>query len=106
MFGHTNEPFTLSRDVAAIIIPAGEQLQFPVEVVVVDVTADVTITATVSGTGVDVDMTNNVATGILGSLPHTGFSTDRFAPAGVLMILLGSLLVFLSRRRREDEVAG
>lgn len=26
MFGHTNEPFTLSRDVAAIIIPAGEQL--------------------------------------------------------------------------------
>mgnify|MGYP001813591387 CR=1 FL=1 len=27
MFGHTNEPFTLSRDVKAIIIPAGEQLQ-------------------------------------------------------------------------------
>jgi len=26
MFGHTNEPFTLSRDVRAIIIPAGEQL--------------------------------------------------------------------------------
>jgi probable FeS assembly SUF system protein SufT len=26
MFGHTNEPFTLSRDVPAIIIPAGEQL--------------------------------------------------------------------------------
>ena len=26
MFGHTNEPFTLSRDVKAIIIPAGEQL--------------------------------------------------------------------------------
>jgi probable FeS assembly SUF system protein SufT len=26
MFGHTNEPFTLSRDVSAIIIPAGEQL--------------------------------------------------------------------------------
>jgi len=26
MFGHTNEPFSLSRDVAAIIIPAGEQL--------------------------------------------------------------------------------
>ncbi len=26
MFGHSNEPFTLSRDVAAIIIPAGEQL--------------------------------------------------------------------------------
>jgi len=26
MFGHTNEPFSLSRDVSAIIIPAGEQL--------------------------------------------------------------------------------
>ena len=26
MFGHTNEPFTLSRDVKAVIIPAGEQL--------------------------------------------------------------------------------
>jgi probable FeS assembly SUF system protein SufT len=26
MFGHTNEPFTLSRDVRAIIIPAGEEL--------------------------------------------------------------------------------
>jgi probable FeS assembly SUF system protein SufT len=27
MFGHTNEPFTLSRDVRAIIIPAGEELK-------------------------------------------------------------------------------
>jgi probable FeS assembly SUF system protein SufT len=26
MFGHTNEPFTISRDVKAIIIPAGEEL--------------------------------------------------------------------------------
>ena len=26
MFGHTNEPVTLSRDVRAIIIPAGEEL--------------------------------------------------------------------------------
>jgi probable FeS assembly SUF system protein SufT len=26
MFGHSNEPFTLSRDVRAIIIPAGEEL--------------------------------------------------------------------------------
>jgi probable FeS assembly SUF system protein SufT len=26
MFGHTNEPFTLSRDVKAVIIPAGEEL--------------------------------------------------------------------------------
>ncbi|MBT8087502.1 MAG: putative Fe-S cluster assembly protein SufT [Gammaproteobacteria bacterium] len=26
MFGHTNEPFTLSRDVSAIIIPIGEQV--------------------------------------------------------------------------------
>ena len=26
MFGHMNEPFTISRDVKAIIIPAGEQL--------------------------------------------------------------------------------
>lgn len=26
MFGHTNEPISLSRDVKAIIIPAGEQL--------------------------------------------------------------------------------
>jgi len=26
MFGHTNEPFSLSRDVSAIIIPAGEQV--------------------------------------------------------------------------------
>ncbi len=26
MFGHANEPFTLSRDVRAIIIPAGEEL--------------------------------------------------------------------------------
>ena len=26
MFGHTNEPFTVSRDVKAIIIPAGEEL--------------------------------------------------------------------------------
>ena len=26
MFGHTNEPFTLSRDVKAIIIPSGEEL--------------------------------------------------------------------------------
>lgn len=26
MFGHTNEPFTLSRDVKAIIIPAGEEV--------------------------------------------------------------------------------
>ena len=26
MFGHTNEPFSLSRDVTAIIIPAGEAL--------------------------------------------------------------------------------
>jgi len=26
MFGHTNEPFSLSRDVTAIIIPAGEEL--------------------------------------------------------------------------------
>jgi len=27
MFGHMNEPFTLSRDVKAIIIPAGEELK-------------------------------------------------------------------------------
>jgi probable FeS assembly SUF system protein SufT len=27
MFGHTNEPFDLSRDVKAIIIPAGEELR-------------------------------------------------------------------------------
>lgn len=27
MFGHTHEPFTISRDVKAIIIPAGEELQ-------------------------------------------------------------------------------
>ncbi len=27
MFGHTNEPFSLSRDVRAIVIPAGEELQ-------------------------------------------------------------------------------
>ncbi len=27
MFGHTNEPFSLSRNVRAIIIPAGEELQ-------------------------------------------------------------------------------
>ncbi len=27
MFGHTNEPFSLSRDVRATIIPAGEELQ-------------------------------------------------------------------------------
>lgn len=27
MFGHTNEPFLLSRDVRAVIIPAGEELQ-------------------------------------------------------------------------------
>ncbi len=26
MFGHTNEPFTLTRDVSAIIIPVGEQV--------------------------------------------------------------------------------
>jgi hypothetical protein len=26
MFGHTNEPVTLSRDVRAIIVPAGEEL--------------------------------------------------------------------------------
>lgn len=26
MFGHTHEPFTLSRDVTAVIVPAGEQL--------------------------------------------------------------------------------
>ena len=26
MFGHTNEPFSLSRDVQAVIIPAGEEL--------------------------------------------------------------------------------
>ena len=26
MFGHTNEPFSLSRDVNAVIIPAGEEL--------------------------------------------------------------------------------
>jgi len=26
MFGHTNEPFSLSRDVSAIIIPVGEQV--------------------------------------------------------------------------------
>jgi probable FeS assembly SUF system protein SufT len=26
MFGHTNEPFSLSRDVKAVIIPAGEEL--------------------------------------------------------------------------------
>jgi probable FeS assembly SUF system protein SufT len=26
MFGHTNEPFSLSRDVPAVIIPAGEEL--------------------------------------------------------------------------------
>lgn len=26
MFGHTNEPFVLSRDVSAVIIPAGEKL--------------------------------------------------------------------------------
>ena len=26
MFGHTNEPFSISRDVKAIIIPAGEEL--------------------------------------------------------------------------------
>jgi probable FeS assembly SUF system protein SufT len=26
MFGHTNEPFTLSRDVNAVVIPAGEEL--------------------------------------------------------------------------------
>jgi probable FeS assembly SUF system protein SufT len=26
MFGHTNEPFSLARDVKAIIVPAGEQL--------------------------------------------------------------------------------
>ncbi len=27
MFGHTNEPFSLSRDVRAVIIPDGEELQ-------------------------------------------------------------------------------
>jgi len=27
MFGHTNEPITLSRDVKAIIIPAGEEIK-------------------------------------------------------------------------------
>lgn len=27
MFGHTNEPFSLSRDVRAVIVPAGEELQ-------------------------------------------------------------------------------
>ena len=27
MFGHSNEPFSLSRDVRAIVIPAGEELQ-------------------------------------------------------------------------------
>jgi probable FeS assembly SUF system protein SufT len=27
MFGHTNEPFSLSRDVKAVIIPAGEELR-------------------------------------------------------------------------------
>ena len=27
MFGHSNEPFSLSRDVRAVIIPAGEELQ-------------------------------------------------------------------------------
>lgn len=27
MFGHTNEPFSLERDVNAVIIPAGEELQ-------------------------------------------------------------------------------
>ena len=26
MFGHTNEPFTLARDVRAVVIPAGEEL--------------------------------------------------------------------------------
>ena len=26
MFGHTNEPFSLSRDIPAVIIPAGEEL--------------------------------------------------------------------------------
>ena len=26
MFGHTNEPFVLTRDVSAVIIPAGEKL--------------------------------------------------------------------------------
>jgi hypothetical protein len=26
MFGHTNEPVTITRDVKAIIIPAGEEL--------------------------------------------------------------------------------
>jgi probable FeS assembly SUF system protein SufT len=26
MFGHTNEPFSLSRDITAVIIPAGEEL--------------------------------------------------------------------------------
>lgn len=27
MFGHSNEPFSLSRDVRAVVIPAGEELQ-------------------------------------------------------------------------------
>ena len=27
MFGHTNEPFSLARDVKAVVIPAGEELQ-------------------------------------------------------------------------------
>ncbi|MDH3336495.1 MAG: putative Fe-S cluster assembly protein SufT, partial [Gammaproteobacteria bacterium] len=26
MFGHTNEPFSLTRDIKAVIIPAGEEL--------------------------------------------------------------------------------
>ena len=29
MLGHTNEPFSLSRDVRAVMIPAGEELQLP-----------------------------------------------------------------------------
>ena len=27
MFGHTNEPFSLTREVRAVIIPAGDELQ-------------------------------------------------------------------------------
>ncbi len=83
-------------------LQVGAQLTFFVTALVMTVVdADLNVTGTVHGTGLDTNLTNNTRTTTIGSLPFTGLPADSIVRWALLMLLVGGLLVLLTRRRQE-----
>ena len=87
-------------------LPNGDSLTFPITTRVEAVTGDLSVAVAVSGSSVDLDMSNNAVTVVVGNLPFTGMDTDRYVRFGLALLAAGALLLLVGRRREDEPASG